>query len=594
MNLTVALGRKTNEVIVPNGYGKSSHPLFGQIEFFTYNNLFMSNESILTLIQNLTGVTTSTQADGLGLVRSHTLTNGNTPLTTKVYNYYLPGESNKISALISEEIKTTPSGNLITNFTYDALGNLTVIKENNVNTKVYAYDERGFLTYEAWPVAWAQNTYTYDDSGNILAISGTRNLSFTYETTAPTTLRRLLQAGSEYIDYLGTSLLPSAIYTKNSSGVPQNVANLSWQGRRLLSYINPTTTCHYTYDDQGFRLSKNVNGTETRFTYFNGLLTLEKYNNKTIRYRYDTNNLLYGFTYEDGNNTTDFFYDRDVLGAINGIYDSEGNLVVTYTYDAYGNLQGVNDTSAIGIGSINKVRYKGYYYDEETSFYYCHTRYYVPRWTRWLSGDDVNYLDPKSASGLNLFVYCTNNPVMYVDTTGQSWKSFWSNVGKWLGDNADIIVGVVATIGAVGISIATFGAGTVIAGVVLGSIIGGALGSLGAASSGGNALMGFASGAFIGAVGAINPLAAAVAGFGMSLISDRVNGVKANKKTYAKAIIAGITAGVFAKLAEGTSDYLLKEFRTVADKIAVSFVTSMFFGSHNFVTDTIINQIIGW
>ena len=448
-NLTLSLGRKTNQVIPAYNYGNLYNPLFGQIEFLTYNDIFMSNASINSLINYLIGVTTSTQTDGLGLVRSQNLTNGNTLINSKVYNYFLPNETKKISSLVSQEVKTTKAGNKTSNFTYDELNNLTRINENNVDTRVFAYDERGFLIYEAWPEDWAQNTYTYDYSGNILTISGTRNMSFTYETTTPSTLKRLIQAGNEYIDYLGTSLLPSSIYTKSSSGVPQNIANLSWQGKRLISYISPTKTCLYTYDDQGLRLSKNINGTETRYTYFNGLLTLEKYSNKTIRYRYDANNLIYGFTYEDGSNVNEFFYDRDLLGVINGIYDSQGNLVVTYTYDAYGNLQGINDTSSLGIGTINKVRYKGYYFDEETSFYYCHTRYYVPRWTRWLSGDDVNYLDPATPAGLNLFVYCNNNPVMYLDRDGNSptkwWE--WALAGTLV---AGLIVGSVLTGGLLG------------------------------------------------------------------------------------------------------------------------------------------------
>lgn len=515
-NLTLSLGRKTNQVIPAYNYGNLYNPLFGQIEFLTYNDIFMSNASINSLINNLNGVTTSTQTDGLGLVRSQNLTNGNTLINFKVYNYFLPNETKKISSLVSQEVKTTKVGNKTSNFTYDALNNLTHINENNVNTRVFAYDERGFLIYEAWPEDWAQNTYTYDYSGNIITISGTRNMSFTYETTTPSTLKRLIQAGSEYIDYLGTSLLPSSIYTKSSSGVPQNIANLSWQGKRLISYISPTKTCLYTYDDQGFRLSKKINGTETRYTYFNGLLTLEKYSNKTIRYCYDANNLIYGFTYEDGSNISEFFYDRDILGVINGIYDSQGNLVVTYIYDAYGNLQGVNDTSSLGIGTINKIRYKGYYFDEETSFYYCHTRYYVPRWTRWLSGDDVNYLDPATPAGLNLFVYCTNNPVMYSDGYGTSptwWQWTLFGVGSAIVAAAAVIVSI-ATFGT-GAAFASM-AGAIIVGAAKGALIGAVIGTMVGVAGGAiysditgadmgdsllqGFLMGFGGGAIIGAV----------------------------------------------------------------------------------------------
>ena len=65
------------------------------------------------------------------------------------------------------------------------------------------------------------------------------------------------------------------------------------------------------------------------------------------------------------------------------------------------------------------MRYKGYYFDEETGFYYCKSRYYVPEWCRWLNADSPAYLKPYSATGNNLFAYCENNPVMYMDESGR-------------------------------------------------------------------------------------------------------------------------------------------------------------------------------
>lgn len=50
--------------------------------------------------------------------------------------------------------------------------------------------------------------------------------------------------------------------------------------------------------------------------------------------------------------------------------------------------------------------------------YYCKTRYYVPEWCRWLNADSVDYLDPETLNGLNLFAYCNNNPIMYTDPKG--------------------------------------------------------------------------------------------------------------------------------------------------------------------------------
>lgn len=68
----------------------------------------------------------------------------------------------------------------------------------------------------------------------------------------------------------------------------------------------------------------------------------------------------------------------------------------------------------------NPFRYHGYYYDVETGLFYCNSRYYNPEWGRFISPDDVEYLDPKSINGLNLYCYCMNNPINYCDPSGHS------------------------------------------------------------------------------------------------------------------------------------------------------------------------------
>ena len=73
------------------------------------------------------------------------------------------------------------------------------------------------------------------------------------------------------------------------------------------------------------------------------------------------------------------------------------------------------------IGKINPFRYRGYYYDVETGLYYLKTRYYDPEVGRFISQDDVSYLDPEHINGLNLYAYCGNNPVMFTDPNGTSF-----------------------------------------------------------------------------------------------------------------------------------------------------------------------------
>ena len=78
----------------------------------------------------------------------------------------------------------------------------------------------------------------------------------------------------------------------------------------------------------------------------------------------------------------------------------------------------VEGSLASTIGQLNPFRYKGYYYDDETGLFYCNSRYYNPEWGRWISPDSIEYLDPESINGLNLYCYCMNNPIMYANPSG--------------------------------------------------------------------------------------------------------------------------------------------------------------------------------
>ena len=102
--------------------------------------------------------------------------------------------------------------------------------------------------------------------------------------------------------------------------------------------------------------------------------------------------------------------------------------MVKYVYDAWGNqlVQNADGTECeSGIGVLNPFRYRGYYYDEESKLYYLQTRYYDPKVGRFLNIDSLDYADPETINGLNLFTYCGNNPVMNVDPEGTwSWKGF--------------------------------------------------------------------------------------------------------------------------------------------------------------------------
>ena len=73
------------------------------------------------------------------------------------------------------------------------------------------------------------------------------------------------------------------------------------------------------------------------------------------------------------------------------------------------------------ISDINPFRYRGYYYDIETGFYYLNSRYYDPSICRFINADDISYANASLLNGLNLYAYCGNNPVNNVDENGSAW-----------------------------------------------------------------------------------------------------------------------------------------------------------------------------
>ena len=135
-------------------------------------------------------------------------------------------------------------------------------------------------------------------------------------------------------------------------------------------------------------------------------------------------NKLVGFTYNKGGKVSNYIYRRNIQGDIIGIYDSLGNEVGGYAYDAYGKCYvKYKDNSSEEEKTIlntNPFRYRGYYYDKETGLYYLNARYYDPSIGRFISPDVLSILDETKGqiNGLNLYMYCNNNPIMYVDPSG--------------------------------------------------------------------------------------------------------------------------------------------------------------------------------
>ena len=197
-------------------------------------------------------------------------------------------------------------------------------------------------------------------------------------------------------------------------GRPTSIGNhsLTWNKKgKLVGYDDVV----YTYGLNGIRTSKTVDGVKTTYSLINNKILAEQSDDKEIIYRYSSDKLI-GFTFND----VEYIYERNIQGDILRIYQNDNlTLVAEYQYDAYGKHKVINHTED-NIGGINPFRYRGYYFDVETGWYYLNARYYSPAMGRFISPDELSILDETRSqiNGLNLYMYCGDNPVMKVDPSG--------------------------------------------------------------------------------------------------------------------------------------------------------------------------------
>ena len=346
------------------------------------------------------------------------------------------------SKYISKQIKTEKikvgSETYTRSYESDALGNITKITDSTFGSHTYEYDSRGFL------IKADDETYSYDKNGNIVKKG---DYTLTYDSNIKD---RLVSFNGTKIEYDSSNPLNPRKYGSNT---------YQFEGRRLVRWLYGGGYYDYVYNDEGLRIKKtDYRGITWNYIYDGNKLIREKSINNTLDFLYDEYDNLYGFIKD---NSEKYLYIRDQLQNIIGITDINGKIVVKYSYDAWGAIKSIIDTSSSGIGKLNPFRFKGYYYDNESSMYYCKTRYYVPQWGRWLSPDSIEYLNPESVNGLNLYIYCENDPINRFDSSGHSWKSFWNSIGSWFSEHwVELAIGTAFIIGGAVVTALTCGTGT--------------------------------------------------------------------------------------------------------------------------------------
>ncbi|MCR5694452.1 MAG: hypothetical protein K6G89_05710 [Clostridia bacterium] len=377
------------------------------------------------------------------ITKSYSFINKNSTVTNDNQTYTLKNDT----SLVSSETCSV-SGVPTISYTYYDNGKIETILENGAQIKKYEYDALGQLVREDNKQLNGGNGYTikyvYDNCGNILG-----KMVFSYSPNVSTndlffqaTLVSFPIYGYDatFNDLLAT-YIGASLFSYDNAGNPLTYYGgksytMTWTGGNKLSTVTPqgnTYAQSYFYDADGLRTVKtlvsNANVSK-KINYFWVGNTLRSEwaddGSYEIVYVYDAAGRICGFSYsQNGGNEVLYRYVRNAQGDVTHLVDINGAIVAAYTYDTWGKLISIkngngtditNDASSIGY--INPIRYRGYYYDNETGFYYLQSRYYDPVIGRFLNADSqLNLQD--GVIGINFYCYCGNDPVNELDPTGR-------------------------------------------------------------------------------------------------------------------------------------------------------------------------------
>ena len=372
------------------------------------------------------GRTTSYAYDGLNRLTGKT-TQGNGANLVTSYSYKdLPATEN-LSGYTTTQLASENINGVIYTYEYDKVGNIKKITKAGADYRTYEYDSLGQLTIEIRHDEGVKVKNEYNHLGNIrfrkvyawTNTSETLVLQYTYNYSSDS------DAGWNYLltsivtqDYInGITTTETVDYDQIGNPTTYRGATLAFNGRQLTSYTKGSTSISYQYDASGLRASKTVNGGTTVYQYVGDKLYFEqRADGSKLYFFYDSYGNLTHLYYHVGSTKTAYNVVTNSQGDVIAIYNWDGTqLVASYEYDAWGNCTITQD--ATGIGAINPIRYRGYYFDSEIGMYYLQSRYYDPNTGRFINSDAIT--DPGAGVlSNNTFIYCANNPVGFSDSNG--------------------------------------------------------------------------------------------------------------------------------------------------------------------------------
>lgn len=367
---------------------------------------------------NNDGVINETSTDDLGRVSTVTTKqNKSDTVFTKQYSYYHGSESNATTNMVGGiSYKLSSDKVLDYDYNYTDTGNVENVYENGKKVAVYTYDELNQLVWYADTRTGRYIRIVYDNYGNIQKME-----SYSLGTNwAPVKLletRTYSYDDTNWKDKLTEFDGDSITYDKNGNPLTyRDDMIFEWENGRILKNINTSDKAiQMSYDSNGMRTQKTVDGVKTNYYYdsSNNLFALTQ-GNDTLFFYYDNS----GEVMSVSCNGTMYYYIKDLQGDITEIVDKDGKAVAEYAYDAWGNMLTENN-GTLAVGKLNPFRYRSYVYDEETGLYYLQSRYYDTLTGRFLNADV--YCDTESGTPLstNMFAYCENNAINKSDDEGK-------------------------------------------------------------------------------------------------------------------------------------------------------------------------------
>jgi len=276
-----------------------------------------------------------------------------------------------------------------TGYTYDALGQLIQVNDHS--------DTRSGENGTTWK-------YTYDLGGNIL-----KKERFAYaDTTTPLETVTYTYGDANWRDKLTAVNGSTICYDAIGNPLNDGTWTYTWQnGRQLQKMQKAGVTVEFVYNADGLRVQKTVNGVATKYTLHGKNVVHMTSGADELHFFYDAQNRPAVVVY----NGTAYAYVKSLQGDVVAILDENGNAVVSYGYDAWGAPLWCTGELAETLGKVQPFRYRGYVFDEETGLYYLRSRYYNPRWGRFVNADGAIIQK-------NLFAYCSNGPIVGYDPSG--------------------------------------------------------------------------------------------------------------------------------------------------------------------------------